>query len=168
MATSLADPDSLPANPLRLLESARAVETAVGVAVGFVVAGIVSYLFQHVVQFRSGVVRGQLWEWCPSEPGLQPVRDAQVVAVGSAGPGAGAVFLTATDGFSYSLTMPPGVYALAVILAGGRQVPAMVLTPKTAAGTVQVPSSLELVYDVSAQVLVPENGSVTVDLVTSC
>lgn len=166
MATSISD--ALPANPLDLLKSARLVETAGGVAIGFVVAGALAYVAQHVIKLQSSTVRGRVYSWCQGAP-LAPVTAAGVVAVGTAGPSAGGVYEASADDLGrWTMEVTPGLYVLAVVLPDGRQVPPMVLTPKTASGEVPLPASLELVYDVWAQMAVPPSGEITVDLVVAC
>lgn len=166
MSTSLAA--ALRGDRLLDLASSRRWETAEGVAVGAVVGGIVLYLLQHYIKFQRSTVSGRVQQWCPNQP-LSLVGGGFVDIVGTSGSGAGAVFSTpiGADGH-FAVTLPPGLYMVAVHLADGHQVPAMVLTPQTASGQIPVTSALELIFDVWSQVLVPQSTAVTVELLVNC
>ena len=167
VATSLGA--GLGVTPLDMLRSARTIETATGVAVGFVVAGFLAYIAQHYVVVQRGTAHGRIFQWCPGSPTLELVPGARVIGTGSAGPASGGVYQSSGSGLGdYALTTPPGLVVLAVVMPDGHQVPPMVLTPRTTAGDVPLASSLELVYDVWAQAIVPPRGAVAVDLVVNC
>lgn len=167
MLSGLQAPGPPPPGPLRLLESTRAVETAIGAAAGFASVAALTYLFQHYVRIQGSIAEGRVLEWCGGA--LQPADAAEVVLVGTAGPAAGAVYeAPVDDAGTWQAGVAPGLYAAAVVLKDGRQVPPMVLTPKTASGELPLTQSLELIYDVWAQVLAPRSRTITVDLVVNC
>jgi hypothetical protein len=149
------------------LESTRAVETALGAAAGFGSIAVLTYLFQHYVRIQGSIVQGRVLEWCGGTVG--PSAAAEVVLIGTAGPAAGAVYEAPVDhDGSYQMGVAPGLYSAAVVLQDGRQTPPMVLTPKTASGELPLTQSLELIYDVWAQVLAPRSRTITVDLAINC
>ena len=167
MATSLSDDLDRLHSPLDVVRSARALETAGGVAIGFVVAAGLTYFFQHFVLIQRGTVRGRVLEWCGT--GVSPLAGAQVVAAGQAGASAGGTYVAAMHGDgTYELSVPPGVLLLGVIDSSGRQSPSVLLTPKTASNELPLTSAFELVYDVPPQVIVPPGGAVTADLAVNC
>ena len=152
---------------LELLQATPVLEAAVGAAIAFGSVGVVAYALQQFVRIQGSLIQGRVLEWCAGA-GLRPAAAAEVVLVGTAGPAGGAVYEAPVEGGAYWVSVTPGLYAAAVILQDGRQVPPMVLTPKTASGELPLTQSLELIYDVWAQVLAPRSRSVTVDLVVNC
>lgn len=169
MALSGLQAPAPPPGPLRLLESTRALETAIGAAVGFAAVGVLGYALQQFVRIQGSVVEGRVLQWCGAGSPPGPADAAEVVLVGTAGPAAGAVyeFPVGADG-RYQATVTPGLYIAAVVLRDGHQVPPMVLTPRTASGELPLTQSLELIYDVWGQVLAPKSRRITVDLVVNC
>jgi len=171
MATSLADlADAVgPRSPLTLVDGRQVVDMTVAVTVGFVAAGVVAWGVQHLVQPLRSTVRGRVYQWCPGTPALAPLAGGKLVLIGTAGPGANGVYDAGIHGDgTYSTGLPPGIYLAGVVLPNGHQVPPMVLTPATTSGEVPLPSSLELIYDVWGQLLVPQASAIAVDLVVAC
>jgi hypothetical protein len=161
----------------RPFASTRTLETAEGVLIGFLAGGLITYLLQHFVKFQRTVIRGTIAIVCPPALLPQTVRGGQVIAVGTAGPGAGGVYDADVDANGhYQMVVPPGIYAMGFVDQNGQQTPPLVVTPGVTQGrialfspsTPEAPEAPELIYDVWAQIIVPASRTLRVDLVVTC